>query len=126
MTTYLPISLTELKCLETSLLQPELRQSPQDLATLLAEDFVEFGSSGQIFDKPQTIATLQTAAIAPVALMDFQARALATDVVLVTYRAIRLHLVTQQNIHSLHSSVWKLLDERWQIVFHQGTPSAPK
>jgi hypothetical protein len=34
--------------LEQRLLQPEVRRSKDDLAILLADDFVEFGSSGRV------------------------------------------------------------------------------
>ena len=48
-----------LRELEERLLQPDVRRSPRALADLLADEFVEFGSSGRIFDKPQIIAALR-------------------------------------------------------------------
>ena len=44
--------------LELSLLQTSVRSSSR-VAELLAEDFVEFGSSGKIYNKAQSIALLQ-------------------------------------------------------------------
>lgn len=45
--------------LEEQLLQPEVRQSAEAVADLLADDFIEFGSSGQVFNKQQIIEGLQ-------------------------------------------------------------------
>ena len=43
--------------LEERLLQPEVRQSAEAVADLLADDFIEFGSSGQVFNKQQIISS---------------------------------------------------------------------
>ena len=48
-----------LRELEERLLQPDVRRSPRAVADLLADEFVEFGSAGRIFDKPQIIAALR-------------------------------------------------------------------
>lgn len=45
---------SHLRTLEESHLRPEVRSSPEALGALLAEDFFEFGSSGQVWDR-QTI-----------------------------------------------------------------------
>jgi hypothetical protein len=110
--------------LEECLLKPEIRRSPQDLATLLADDFIEFGSSGQVFDKPQTIAVLQNESTDKLTLIDYQTKVLAANVVLTTYQAVRHSHETEQTTTSLRSSIWKFLSGRWQVVFHQGTSSA--
>jgi hypothetical protein len=39
----------------------------------------------------------------------------------VTYRVIRQGTADEPPIYSLRSSIWKLIDDRWQMVFHQGT-----
>lgn len=114
----------EFKCLEEGLLQPQFRRSPGDLATFLADDFIEFGSSGRIFDRQQAIAVLQQESTDQLTLVDFQIRELAVDVVLTTYQAVRHNQSTAQTTTSLRSSIWKFLDGHWQVVFHQGTTSA--
>ncbi len=108
--------------LEERLLQPDVRHSANDVAELLADDFVEIGSSGRIFDKQTTIAALQHESPVEILLTDYRARMLAPDVILVTYRAIRSASVPAQPTQSLRSSIWKQLDGRWRLVFHQGTP----
>ena len=116
--------LEKFKRLEECLLKPEIRRSPQDLATLLADDFIEFGSSGRVFDKPQTIAALQNESTDTLTLINFQTKVLAADVVLTTYQTARHSHETEQTTTSLRSSIWKFLGGRWQVVFHQGTSSA--
>jgi hypothetical protein len=56
-------------------------------------------------------------------LSDFRSTVLAPGVVLVTYRMVRRTASGEPPQHLLRSSVWKLIGGRWQIVFHQGTPS---
>ena len=111
----------EIKQLEEQLLQPELRKSSQDLAYLLSDDFIEFGSSGRIFDKARMIDALQHESRDQLSLTDFQIKDLTPDVVLVTYRAARRSEATGQTTCSLRSSIWQSIEGRWQIVFHQGT-----
>ena len=112
--------------LEERLLQPEIRHSPADLAELLTDDFVEFGSSGLVFDKQSIVTVLGKESAVRFYLTDFKAVPLAPTAVLVTYRAVIFDKVKQLAKHSLRSSIWRLADDRWQMVFHQGTPtSAP-
>jgi hypothetical protein len=109
--------------LEEHLLQPEVRHSPAELARLLADEFVEIGSSGQVCDKQSIIASLASEGHVRISIMEFRLTILAPDVALVTYRAVISHGEAEQARHSLRSSIWKLTGEAWQMVFHQGTPS---
>lgn len=113
-----------LRRLEERLLQPEVRQSAEAVADLLADDFIEFGSSGQVFNKQQVIEGLQHESPARRALIQFNTTVLAPGVVLATYRAVQYRSPGEPPIYSLRSSLWKLTDDRWQMVFHQGTLSA--
>jgi len=108
--------------LEEQLLKPSVRGSAQDISVLLADEFIEYGSSGQIFDKKQVIEGLQSEGLVEISLTDFEAKPLASGVILATYRAVK-HERDGRKSYSLRSSVWKLIDGRWQIVFHQGTPT---
>jgi hypothetical protein len=125
------ISLAEvalLRRLEEQLLKPEIRHSPDQVGDLLSDDFVEFGSSGGMFNKQQVIEALQQEGPADptirLSLVDFIARRLASDVILVTYRTIQEGGPGTRQVSRLRSSIWKLIEGRWQMVFHQGTPSA--
>ena len=107
----------ELEEAERSLLDPEVRGDPRALDELIADDFIEVGSSGRIYDKETLIEMVTGEEHAPVLIRDFKIRELAPEVVLVTYRT-----VGQAGRAALRSSIWVRSDTRWRIVFHQGTP----
>lgn len=111
----------QLGALELRLLQPEVRASPEALHALLAPDFVELGSSGRAYDRAEIIAALREEQAAPPierTVSDLTVRFLAETVALVTYR------VARRDGRFLRSSIWRLSDGRWQMVFHQGTRAA--
>jgi hypothetical protein len=103
--------------LEEQLLRPEVRMSAERVGDLLADDFVEFGASGRIYNKKQIIDLLEReqGRGGQLTIKDFLARQLAADVVLVTYRVVESL--------TIRSSIWRLTNGRWQIEFHQGTRS---
>ena len=103
------------------MLQPEVRASREKLAALLADDFVEFGSSGKVFDKRKVIAALTREPSAKPSLSKFAVKMLADNIALVTYRATRSAAPSRRPVQSLRCSIWRLRDGDWQMVFHQGT-----
>jgi hypothetical protein len=114
-----------LRGLEEMLIDPSVRSSPEKVADLIADEFLEFGRSGRTYDKTSVIRMLSEEAafggsIAP-QMRDFMARELAPDVVLLTYRTVGQGPDDGRAIHTLRSSVWKMIGGRWQIIFHQGT-----
>jgi hypothetical protein len=121
-----PSEASLLRSLEEELLQPEVRSSADRVDRLLADAFIEFGSSGRVFDKAQVIEALQHEPSDPttrVLLTDFAARQLAPGVVLVTYRTL-LSGPGAPPGYTLRSSIWELAKGQWQMVFHQGAPGA--
>jgi hypothetical protein len=77
-----------LRQLEERLLQPNVRKSAEEVSELLANQFIEFGSSGRIFDKRHIIAGLQMEPTVRRSLLDFKTSVLAPGVVVVAYRAV--------------------------------------
>ncbi|MEH2117718.1 nuclear transport factor 2 family protein [Nostoc sp.] len=76
---------------EECLLQSDVRKSAKDVMDLLAEEFIEFRSSGRVFDKQQIINSLQNEPIESLtqrAITEFKTLVLATGVVLVMYSQI--------------------------------------
>jgi hypothetical protein len=115
--------LTDLiRTLELELLLPETRRSADRLNELIADDFVEFGSSGRRYTKQDVLRELPAANTVSYALSDFEAYTLTADTIHATYRIARNDLTTGLTSRSLRSSLWQYRDKRWQIVFHQGTP----
>ena len=114
-----------LRDLEERLLSSAGRSSQRIINELLAEDFVEFGSSGSVFDKRDALKFLpeegRDGHRYEFMTGDWRVRDLADGVALVTYRVTRRDLTTGTSVSSLRSSIWKHRDGRWQMVFHQGT-----
>lgn len=110
-----------LKGLERRLLEPEVRKSAAEVGALLADGFREFVSSGQVYDKAQIIELLRRSPAADSELADFKAVLLAPGVALATFVYFRGAAPDRPAAKSLRSSVWKMIDGRWRMVFHQGT-----
>jgi hypothetical protein len=102
---------------ELLLLQPSARKS-ELVSQLLAESFIEFSSSGRIFNKSQTVAALQAESPTDVEATDFKVQELSAEIALVTYKAIQQ---SQPRRKSLRSSILQRHSGQWQMVFHQGT-----
>ncbi len=107
---------SELLALEKRLLDPLTRSSPDEISRILSDDFLEFGSSGQVYDRVKAVEVLAALDPGPYELTDFAIRELAPAVVLATY-TIRF-----AGKISLRSSIWKLRGDSWRLTFHQGTP----
>jgi hypothetical protein len=106
--------------LEKRLQRPDIRHSPDELDALLADEFVEFGSSGRVYDKQGIINELAEESPIRVSMTD------ADDLVLVTYRAAYSEGEDETIHHSFRSSIWKHIEGSWQMVFHQGTPTSDR
>ncbi len=116
-----------LKSLEESLLDPTNRRNSERVSSLLTDDFLEFGSSGRIFDKSAILEELRNEPQHHTArLSDFAIRPLAPEVILVTYRTTRLDTSDQIIHQARRSSIWINRNGTWQITFHQGTPIPSK
>lgn len=107
--------------LELSLLDASVRASAERLDRLLDDAFVEFGASGRRFGKREVLAELPGASQVRHRASDMQARWLAPDLLHLTYRSER----SGDGGHhcALRSSLWRRRDDRWRMLFHQGTPS---
>ena len=110
--------------LETSLLKPEVRLSASDLDLLLADDFREFGSSGEIYDKKLILERLpKDTQTSPVEFLvsDFQIEELAENIILATFKTDKT-LSDKSHVVALRTSIWRKNNNSWQMIFHQGTP----
>jgi hypothetical protein len=111
-----------LKKLEKSLHRRDVRGSRTAVDHLLADDFIEIGRSGRMYDKQQTLAALAAeAGILAVETDNFEFRDIAPGVVLLTYFARTTDDAGTRA--SLRGSLWKLIDGRWRMLLHQGTPT---
>ncbi|MFZ2188981.1 MAG: DUF4440 domain-containing protein [Candidatus Moraniibacteriota bacterium] len=114
----------QIEDLEVELLQPEVRRSAKRISELLADDFVEFGMFGKRYSKQDFVTLLPNSEdekFERYTATDFEAREIAIDTVLLTYKASIEFLKTNETIWTLRCSIWQKCHENWQMIFHQGT-----
>jgi hypothetical protein len=107
-----------LHSLEERLLHPDREPNRAALAQLLAPDFREFCASGRIFNLQQLTDSLVTSSPRSATMSRFYVSQLGPDAALATY-----HIATATS-SSHHSSIWIQRDNRWQLIFHQGTTAS--
>jgi hypothetical protein len=106
--------------LEESLWKARTRFDIRYMDSILHPDFFEFGRSGRRYDRE----TVLTAPAQPIdvtwPLQDFRLHTIDESTILVTY----ISEVTYDGQIELtnRSSLWKK-GSRWQLRFHQGTPT---
>ena len=105
---------------ESSLLTNAVRKDRARVSGMLADEFREFGRSGTVYTKAEILDFLAAEDESLVAMEEFACQPVADGVALVTYRSERTEL-GGETVRALRSSLWVWREERWQMVFHQGT-----
>ncbi|MCZ4339159.1 DUF4440 domain-containing protein [Shewanella colwelliana] len=108
--------------LELKLLSPEVRTSAEALQQLIHDEFLEIGATGVSFGKPEVLQRLPQARPPSFNVFDIHYRLLSADLAQLTYRASFKPINELEKRYSLRTSLWKLEGERWQMIYHQGTP----
>ncbi|WP_276540357.1 DUF4440 domain-containing protein [Salipaludibacillus agaradhaerens] len=106
-----------LKGLEESHINLAVRHNREKLEEILADQFFEIGSSGYKYDKKECLET--GVVLSEMSLHQYELYPLAPGVVLTTYFIVD----KTRNRNTWRSSIWKQIDGRWQLYFHQGTIS---
>jgi len=115
-------TLEALRLREEDLWIAETRFDNELMDRRFAPDFFEFGRSGRVYAReemmfqPGQFDTID----ATLPLADFSARWLSDDVVQVTY--VSEVRYDTEILRGRRSSLWSLLNGRWRLRFHQGTP----
>lgn len=107
--------------LEQRLLSRVVREDAAELALLIADDFIEFGASGGIWNKSDVLEALPQQTFTPRTVSQFTFKQLSEDSALVTYHCHTGAVDQRMPADNLRSSVWRRHGEQWQMVFHQGT-----
>jgi len=108
----------QLHALEERLLHPDREADRTELTNLLAPEFKEFCTSGRIFNLSQLSNALLATTPRAATMSHFYVTALADGAALATYH------ITTTNSTSHHSSIWVRRENKWQMLFHQGTIAA--
>lgn len=108
----------KLKQLEESLWTAETRFDKKYMNSILSPSFFEFGRSGKIYKRDETLSAPFSKINARLPLKDFKVHVIANDVSLVTY-------ISEVHCEELEvgnrSSLWLKTPTGWQLQFHQGT-----
>ncbi len=112
----------KLKELEESLWVSETRFSQEYMNRILSSDFFEFGLSGRIYNREETLAIPLQEIKARLPLKDFSVHSVDTNVFLVTYISEVMYDKLQIGNRS---SLWLKTPAGWRLRFHQGTPMDP-
>ena len=111
--------------LELQHLDSNVRASQEHLSSLLADDFVEFGASGNVWNKADVIHSItREAGDTLYQIENYRVSRLGEHYVLATYQlSAKDHTAPESTPRrSLRSTVWKSVGQQWTMLFHQGTP----
>lgn len=110
----------QLERLEEDLWREETRFDVAYMEQVLADDFVEFGRSGRIYQRSEALAVSKQPIDAVLPLPDLEIRLLGEDIAQVIYNShVTYHGVVQK---AHRSSIWSRTVKGWVLRFHQGTP----
>lgn len=96
--------------------------SPDVLAELIDNEFIEIGSSTVIYDKTEVLRWLKSDVQSKHIGTSFKAHPLAENIILLTYISRIKDTPLTESKQTMRSSIWRLTGGKWRMVFHQGTP----
>lgn len=112
----------EFRELEESMWRTETRFDRDYLERVLHPDFFEFGRSGRVWVREDTLTSEPGEIDARFPLPDFAVHPIDSDTVLVTYTSIVRHETWD---YANRSSIWVRDAGTWRLRFHQATPRNP-
>lgn len=92
------------------------------LAELIDNEFIEIGSSATVYDKAEVIRWLASDDPSERTGTSFKAHPLAENIILLTYISNMKDTPVADSKQAMRSSIWRLTDGQWRMVFHQSTP----
>ena len=96
--------------------------APDVLAELIDNEFIEIGSSATVYDKAEVMRWLASDDPSKRIGTSFIAHPLAENIILLTYISSIKDTPVTDSKKAMRSSIWRLSDGQWRMVFHQGTP----
>jgi hypothetical protein len=90
----------------------------QNLNDRIHDEFIEFGKSGEVFDKTSIIEYLNNLDTdRDIEILSFEIKNLKEDFVLANY----ISNENEDGIKALRTSIWVKENMDWKLYFHQGT-----
>lgn len=108
----------ELKKLEESLWISQTRFDTTYMDNILGKDFFEFGRSGRIYSRSETLSHPKQEIFAKIPLENFKVHHIDFNTKQVTY----ISEVGVEKLRANRSSIWVNNEGSWKLIFHQGTP----
>ncbi len=102
--------------LETSLFKKEFLSSRAYLENIFHDNFMEYGKSGLVYRKRDTIDVLYNAGDRDIKIEDFTCEKIDERTYIVHYASIN-----NEGVAAYRTSIWIENDDRLQLYFHQGT-----
>ena len=115
-----PMDVDELRKLEESLWIAQTRFDQAYLDQILSPEFIEFGRSGKVYSREETLSSAYHDIRCTLPLKNFTAHLIDANVYLVTY--ISESTSDGEMLAANRSSIWIKTPRGWQLRFHQGTP----
>ena len=115
-----PQDVDELRQLEESLWIAQTRFDQAYMQQILSPEFVEFGRSGKVYGREETLSTAYHDIRCTFPLKNFTAQRIEANVFLVIY--VSECISDGQVLVANRSSIWIKTPQGWQLRFHQGTP----
>ncbi len=109
---------------ETEIFRAYQRGDLDTIASVLAEDFREIGSSGIFYSKADVLEAMKGIQVLDFQLDRFHVLPLGErQAVLIYLCAVRRIIQGQERLdRALRSSTWVRRKNEWRLVFHQATP----
>lgn len=109
----------ELELLEEGLWRAETRFERAWMERVLAPGFFEFGRSGRVYSREDTLGIPARPIDARLPFKDFDVHLLSPDIAQVTYTSVETYEGEEQIAN--RSSLWSRTGDGWQLLFHQAT-----
>jgi hypothetical protein len=112
-----------LERLEEELWREQTRFDTQRMGELISPDFFEFGRSGRVYHRQETLTVTHQTIDTVFPLPELHIRLLNDNIAQVTYNSA----VTYDGIveYARRSSIWSRTTSGWMLRFHQGIPFQP-
>jgi hypothetical protein len=103
--------------LERELQTPDCRRDRARVSALLAEDFIEVGASGRVWDRPSALELLdaESGDAAGIEVHDLTGRVIGDGFIIARWDSVR------GGRRARRTSLWRREPTGWRLMHHQGT-----
>ena len=96
-------------------------ESTAVLGQYIDDEFIERMTDGTHCKKQDVLIWLKKRSHSIISPMQFQAKTISNNVILLMYLTNTQKKPSDKSVLESRSSLWRLRENRWQLVFHQST-----